>query len=695
MNHKSGRFRAVALCGAMMVFFQNQFANPKNLIGKYTTKINHGRHTGQNQNKNIRSTGMDILSIHNIETLCSSLRQAHHSSALTFWSAHLDAVLEHTQPNNTYQDTDAAGATTNNDKVNKDYHNFIVELLRLVTPHRLQASVGMVPRISSRQWEALEHALHVTLQRWRYLLDKTSSSNQETAVPPRKLNILVMGGSVTSGVRCDQFFVNPSRQVITNKFGKHMQCAWPSRLEFFLNNLLLGSVLQVDHKRTHQRVDDNQVVAVYNAAIAGENSRVGAVKLEYNLLDPDIPLPDIVINAYATNDAQTVFFGESETIMMEDIEAFFSQAMGLMQCDENDAHKSVSPLVIHFDDVIGTEDYTPLQSTAVYRFVSGLSQYFGFTAVSYPSAVRDFVYGHPQEYWFSPMGFYDRRRKGRDIHPRLGMHVVSAWVMAYNLLNLATTYCASSLSSTSGLDDEMLMGDKATFPGRPLAPPNGLPPPFVNNGSMASLATEWRGNGMPQQQPQSPGVNIDSAEECQGSQQQRICPFTWFSRLGNRTTTTVLSAHRVDNNGWEFVTDHAKAGFAPTAGLNSTMAWEFQFDNEKMISAASTIHTVVVVAMTSYGEAWANSTTLVRALTTDSTNAEYKLVGSMEVLGYHKSSTSISAVHTLDLGGAMVSIPPKDLRLEMTLIAGARAKMMGLALCNGRPADYTAFKVAN
>lgn len=46
----------------------------------------------------------------------------------------------------------------------------------------------------------------------------------------------------------------------------------------------------------------------------------------------------------------------------------------------------------------------------------------------------DLVYSDTNENWFSPHGWPERQ-----LHPGMGMHIVSTWIFAYHLLHLTGT----------------------------------------------------------------------------------------------------------------------------------------------------------------------------------------------------------------------------------------------------------------
>ena len=90
------------------------------------------------------------------------------------------------------------------------------------------------------------------------------------------------------------------------------------------------------------------------------------------------------------------------------------------------------------------------------------------------------------------------------------MHIVSTWVMVYNLLNLATTYCSiqSSGSISDSNDVELMLEEKNYIPknglpilkkpnvhieGEPKQPPkNALPPKLDSSLTIDNITKRWK-----------------------------------------------------------------------------------------------------------------------------------------------------------------------------------------------------------
>lgn len=83
---------------------------------------------------------------------------------------------------------------------------FTAQLLHLIS-HRLPRAIKSIPL----RWDSVQRVLDIGYQRWEYL-EAVSKSRQRRSIKlennaednnaPRKLNILIMGGSVLAGTLC-------------------------------------------------------------------------------------------------------------------------------------------------------------------------------------------------------------------------------------------------------------------------------------------------------------------------------------------------------------------------------------------------------------------------------------------------------------------------------------------------------------
>lgn len=116
------------------------------------------------------------------------------------------------------------------------FHDFNARMMHYLTPQRLQSSVKALP---NNQWDKVGQILDIAFQRYRYLQNK-KQGKEIPGEEPRKVRILIMGGSVTAGVYCME---NPvlGRPVHQSRAA----CRWGNRLDWLLG-LFFPGVVQVD-----------------------------------------------------------------------------------------------------------------------------------------------------------------------------------------------------------------------------------------------------------------------------------------------------------------------------------------------------------------------------------------------------------------------------------------------------------------
>ena len=249
------------------------------------------------------------------------------------------------------------------------------------------------------------------------------------------IRILVLGGSPTHGsgscdvdagvVRFnDTSALRMARRTISKVWDERTTfCRWSFRLETLLNNLL-----------------GYDAVRVVNLASGGTTSWYGTFLVEHRLYPPELqPSPDVIIWAYAVNDALAELVDRTEKRTHWDTLNAFIHAAVPEQCGEQD-----SPLLVLFDDFLGNSRllaHAALQFNAVSE---QLASWHRILLVSYAESVRDFVMDNSSETSFVALTRNDR-------HPPLSGHLAKAWVLAFSALDALTTYCEDSRLGRSAL----------------------------------------------------------------------------------------------------------------------------------------------------------------------------------------------------------------------------------------------------
>jgi hypothetical protein len=585
------------------------------------------------------------------------------------------------------------------------FADFTAELLHLIS-HRLPRAVKTVPH----RWDSVERVLHVGYKRWKYLQQVVSQRNKKLpATPdvdaPRKVNILIMGGSLLVGTNCRKIITEVGIPGV-NIPNRH--CTWSNRLEKFLNQLL-GPIVGVWDKtssRDYTSVWD--LVQVTKTAMGGTNTQTGQVILEYDLLPVEARHADIIINAYSTNDMHilTVLDAAQGNVTLRDkvfemTQAFVRQVLQerTPDCDSdgdvNDGRNrrhAVAPLLLHMDDYLGNEQREIWATSELSQGVQVLANYYGFTSMSYADVVRDLVYADTHESWFSPSGWYDetsrknRNLMMREIHPGMGMHITATWVTAFTMLHLATTFCSlewsvmgnSSLASWHDDSqpfyyDNLLalpkLEGRFKIPGKPRRPPRDLLPPLLTKSlSLENITELWRG------QQTSQAASGDAMALSRSCDQQRSvrCPFSWVSSLNQQQKQVAFvreyfANKTISNKGWDLVTDHDKLGYVPVGGPKSSLTLEFQ-------GLSQPIRTVTFFIMKSYGPKWDNSRMQVTVQQGETTLLNKVLEG------FHDKHTSETYTEPLQLKNTVT--PGSTFQLRMELVEGETFKIMGLAVCS-------------
>jgi hypothetical protein len=598
--------------------------------------------------------------------LCSALSSSSSSSAPhQLWVDHLPWILEHSQH----------PKDKRNIEQTKKFLYRISPRLPLF-PSSLPRDSELVGRIVKKAWKRYQY---VVQQKSQNSMNKDTSRNTTNTnttnttseePPPPILKILVLGGSVvTRGVNC---WTGPAR-IET--------CNWAYRLGLLLNKMAGG-----------------KVAIVANHAIGASNTQVATTLLRFELLPEEIRRPDIIINAYSTNDMHFETIAEavgSNATLRDHVFAmhqeFIRTAAATQPCQD-------PPLLIFLDDYLGNEQREILATTDVGQSHQILATYYGVGTVSYANMVRDIVYKNTREKDFSPAGWYKKDGSSgptmtREIHPQFGMHYTVTWSMAYYFLVLVSTYC----STASALEKE-----QEAFPTTPSSlssdhfDAGALPPVLTSLYSLADISHDWKASIQEQETKASLCY-----EQKKNDGKQPIaprCTFSWMSMLASSkiigkeertkewiedqfktylTTKDQLSSWKIDDGG-------GKPGWSPVDGSAAPLTLEFAVET-------TPVSAVTVLYMRSYGEKWENSTVEMNIWQAHTNNAidgngrngdnnnSMPLLHSQRIQGFHNKETS--EIYPMDLELSPPIQPHSTLRIDFRLVAGTTFKILGLALC--------------
>lgn len=524
----------------------------------------------------------------------------------------------------------------------RDFEGFTARLLYTVSAARLKRGVKSVPH---RSWESLRAAVEIAHARWIYVQNNETASDEA----PRKLRILVMGGSVAFGDLCN--YVPGAGRFPQRK----RQCSWPTRIEFMLNRIFGGDVVEV-----------------ISATLGGTNSDAALSILQYDLVSPEV---DVVIHAYSTNDMHLYTLERASQLnvtmrerIYDTIEQFIRTV--LTRCRPS---KGPPPFVAVLDDYIGNEQ-SVIRDTALFsETLPWLANYYGILGLSYADAVRDIVYGDTKETWFSP-AWIVRRAYTKQIHPGMGMHVVTAWVLLYAALDSVLTWCGMPQLADGGNDNHLpyhpvdglpvLYGNESQkFAYRePRRTPGGLPPRLYSDLSLEFVSDAWQ--------------NAE-VKACNQTYENK-CIFSWMSRMSTdmfseKQVDERMNLHMLKNQGWQAVSDFKKLGYVPVGGLHSKFTLRFN-------NISQPIRSVMLTVMKSYGDKWANSQILVTAQVVKDRKPSHVRLRRGQIEGFHGKNTSEQYTHTPYFPHVVAA--GTDLRISVELVGGSTFKIMGMAVCS-------------
>lgn len=608
-------------------------------------------------------------------------------TTLSLWAHHMPNILNATKHWS--------------DREKFEYHDFTALLLHILTPDRLQRSVKTLPL----DWTPVERGLNVIQRRLIFLrneMDRYRQKNNlspQDEIPieamkainddpkaPRRLNLLVMGGSVTMGVVCH---INP----VTEKGPNRRDGAWPARLDHFLQNLFHGMDL----------------INLQTMALGGTNTESAITMWDYSLLGGDIPYPDVLINAYATNDMHWNSMQDAiarnqtlEQSLYKLSQEFIRQVM-----TPKKSCRHAPPMLLYFDDYLGNEQNEILSTLASSQTINLMSSYYGLGSISYADAVRDIVYGDTKEWWLSSQ-WYKGDEYIRAVHPHMGTHMAMAWVVAFNLFNLVTTYCSLPEIGTQSATDTIRrlhagiernskgewnydykpinglphLREEKKFGGGPREKPRGIPPPLTPDLSLEHITDEWRKDSV-ENAPLWKTIpecladgHFDDAIDHDSL--PKPCLFSWVVYMERfldkpKGLNNKLKPYLVSNDGWSAEADNNKLGWVPSSGLGSKFTLEFK-------KVAQPVQMMTWMIMRSYGEKWDGSKLKVEAWSGD------KLLASDEIVGFHDKKTSETyniKMKLIDPESSSPGISPgSDLKVTFELVGGTTFKISGMAICD-------------
>jgi hypothetical protein len=246
----------------------------------------------------------------------------------------------------------------------------------------------------------------------------------DTAPP---LRVLVMGGSVVEGVGCIQHQEGIEQDLLGR------DCAWPARLQAFVNHILGYNAIQV-----------------VNIAKGGTGTDQALSIIKYWMYLPLFGgnVPDIIVHAFGSNDSHLGEVPPTEQARIIELHQQATRRLNNFVQSVLHSHPCPSPIVVHLDDYFGGHRQGALLGDFTYRMVlKELAGWYGNMAVSSAQVVDEFVYPDTMgEIAFSPRWSIMQRghRAGlykENVHFGYGGHLAIIWTWAYSALKAALAFC--------------------------------------------------------------------------------------------------------------------------------------------------------------------------------------------------------------------------------------------------------------
>lgn len=558
-------------------------------------------------------------------------RQLVGTSALGLWADRLEDILYHGRM-----------------RMDRNFvqHDMLLDLLQIVAP-RLPLSTNSMPR----DYDKVKAIMTKAWKRYQWLekrrKKKASGRISRTEPEPPPVKIVVLGGSVTYGNNC-----------YTMKGGNLFRCSWPKRLETFLNRYFGWTVADI--------------VSVHNLASGGTNTQTAQAMVEYDLFPIEAKDPDIIINAYATNDMHVTTMKEAHAGGSTLRDQVFNMAQSFIRTVMDSSCGRDPPLLVWLDDYLGNEQNQIKVTTHLAQEIQTLANYYGFGFWSYPNMVRDIVYGDTHGTIFAPP-WYKNGKFQREIHYGQGMHAATFWLVAYNLLNLATNYCTmeewnvTSSGASAGFPQKWNGKEQTKMSLLPHTyQPKSLPPPLTDDLSLQHVSRKWQ-------------QEADISMKCT-SQSSFTCAFSWLNGLARdesvQTIKSTLRSVVKEYGSWQVTNDGYANKFGLSPNVKDTVTHPLILELTKLKQA---IGIVTLFPMKSYGDKWRDSTATVTLLRKSNDSSPWHLIDSWQVSGFHNKNTS--EVYTLRQRLKKQVNENDSLRLELHLSGGTTFKLMGLAFC--------------
>jgi len=442
---------------------------------------------------------------------------------------------------------------------------------------------------------------------------------------------------------------------------------------------------------------NKDLVDIRQVALGGRNTRNAITFWDYALYPNDMPFPDVVIHEHSTNDMHVITISEAQklNLPLEDyilqmndkfVRTVLTKPPPFLDPNNNNDGKiqqceGKPPLLLYFDDYLGNEQRKISQTLSFGQIINSLSTYYGFGFISYADAVRDLVYTKTTEFWFSSHSWPKRQ-----VHPGMGMHITSTWILAFNFLNLATTYCdimkppiiaakdkEKSESSGNYFHVLSLLRNKTSeVKYGPLKKrPALLPPQLDQNLTLDNISELWQDEKRKKENETTLLPQCDTAKKSLLISNR--CLFSWVGDMIEDNLQTIQSVKEqmdpflLEEKDWKLSNDEKKMGYIAT---NTTASFAMKFTNIN-----HPVETVNFIVINDYK----GSMIHVNASIIASTDLRIRSESSMDIMGFNEKHAKEIVVHEL-IFDTKANVGD-TLRINVQLKSGNRFKILGMAFC--------------
>eukprot|EP00979_Chaetoceros_neogracilis_P001788 scaffold323_cov251-Chaetoceros_neogracile.AAC.3 len=493
-------------------------------------------------------------------------------------------------------------------------HSLLTDIL---PPSQLRKAVRNLP---SSQYETIEHIIEKFQKR---ILDPDHNA---------PVLIAVFGGSVTLGREC-----YPGKKVRRARLTEPT-CNWPHRLELLINTLF-----------------ENEVVKVINLATGGTGTATGTRMVKYWMYPKDLKEsgPDIIINAYSTNDGIGAGGRSGIDGVRDSMQNFVRAAIESKPC-------ATPPLVVCVDDYLGNAkgaNDNVLKELNYAMVLEQVAKWYDTVAISYAEVVRNIVYKDITNKTFHKHG---------NVHFEHLAHQTVAWSVVFAFLEMFENHCDDKQRELFIAETR----DKRQEHNRSAVPI--LPPPLTNDLTLTKIASVWKAS--------ESGLYQDSfGVDCIGmnSTDQDPCIVAWIVQrglFGSNELNNFMRQHIISKSGGWGIESNADDGWSNKVGFAATTpdaSFTLEFKD-----IAKDLNVVTIFFMRSYGEKWKDSKA---RFTVTSSNHKNSTLAQHDIDGVHEMEYSLTLIERIKLTN---SVEKGDtIKLKVDMISGNAFKIMGMTLC--------------